>query len=180
VKKAIKEVVMRWEEIDSQVCSIARSLTIFGDKWTLLIIRDAFRRLSRFSDFQKSLGIPKHRLSDRLNRLVDAKILQKELYDEKRKRYEYKLTQKGLDLYPVLMTLVQWGDQWLCDEDGPPIIFKHTECGHISTPQYACNHCAHDISAKTMRPEMGPGIQKKLERGEMTSDDTEHPNEITN
>jgi len=170
---------MRWEEIDSQVCSIARSLAIFGDRWTLLIIRDAFRRVRRFSEFQKSLGITKHRLSDRLNRLVDAGIMSKVLYDEKRSRYEYRLTEKGLDLYPVLMTVVQWGDKWVSDEDGAPVVFKHLECGHVSTPHYACNHCAHDITAKTMKPELGPGVEKKIDRGDMCSDDQEHIHEIT-
>jgi len=76
------------------VCSIARALAIFGDRWTLLVIRDAFRKIRRFSEFQTSLGITKHRLSDRLTRLVEEGILDKVLYDEKRSRYEYRLTQK--------------------------------------------------------------------------------------
>lgn len=169
---------MRWEEIDSQVCSIARTLAIFGDRWTLLIIRDAFRRVRRFSEFQKSLGIPRHRLSDRLNRLVDAGVLKKMLYDEKRDRYEYRLTPKGLDLFPVLMTFVQWGDKWATDEDGPPLVFRHLNCGEISTPKYVCDHCDEEINAKTFHPEVGPGIAKKLARGEMSTDDHEHENEI--
>lgn len=169
---------MRWEEIDSQVCSIARSLSIFGDRWTLLIIRDAFRRVKRFSDFQKSLGITRHRLSDRLNRLVDAEMMVKVLYDEKMSRYEYHLTEKGMDLYPVLMTVVQWGDKWVCDSDGPPIMFEHKTCGHVSSPQYACEHCAHEIRAKDMKPVLGPGVEKKLERGELSSDDPDHLHEI--
>jgi DNA-binding HxlR family transcriptional regulator len=169
---------MRWEEIDSQVCSIARALTIFGDRWTLLIIRDAFRRVRRFSDFQKSLGITRHRLSDRLNRLVDADILTKVLYDEKMSRYEYHLTEKGMDLYPVLMTVVQWGDKWLCDGDGAPILFEHKPCGHVSSPRFACDHCAHDIHARDIKPVLGPGVLNKLERGELSTDDPEHDNEI--
>jgi len=160
---------MRWKEIDGQVCSIARSLAIFGDKWTLLIVRDSFRRIRRFSDFQKSLGITKHRLSDRLNRLVEVGILSKDIYDEKRARYEYRLTQKGLDLYPILMTVVQWGDKWTLDKDGPPVIFKHTKCGHISTPKYVCNACDEEIDAKSIEPMVGPGIDNKIKRGEATS-----------
>lgn len=158
---------MRWQEIDTQVCSIARALAIFGDRWTLLIIRDAFRRIRRFSEFQASLGITKHRLSDRLVRLVDEGILNKVLYDEKRSRYEYRLTQKGLDLYPVLMTIVQWGDQWACDEDGAPINFIHDKCGHATHPRCVCNVCHEEIHAKELVPEVGPGITKKLERGEL-------------
>jgi len=156
---------MRWDEIDGQVCSIARSLAIFGDKWTLLIVRDSFRKIRRFSDFQKSLGITKHRLSDRLNRLVEVGILSKDIYDVKRARYEYRLTQKGLDLYPILMTVVQWGDKWTLDKDGPPVIFKHTTCGHISTPKYVCNACDEEIDAKSIEPLVGPGIDNKIQKG---------------
>lgn len=157
---------MRWEEIDSQVCSIARALAIFGDRWTLMIIRDAFRRVRRFSDFQKSLGITRHRLSDRLNRLVEAEIMMKSLYDEKRERYEYRLTQKGLDLYPVLMTLVQWGDKWACDGDGSPVVFTHRSCGHVTHPRLVCDVCDEDIQARDIIPGVGPGVEKKVARGE--------------
>ena len=161
---------MRWDEVDSQVCSIARTLALFGDKWTLLIIRDAFRRVRRFSDFQKSLGIPKHRLSDRLNKLVDNGVLKKMLYDEKRLRYDYRLTPKGLDLFPVLMTFVQWGDRWATDEDGSPVVFRHSDCGKISEPKYVCNQCDKPVVAKSFQPEVGPGISKKIHRGEMKTD----------
>ncbi len=169
---------MRWEEIDSQVCSIARGLSIFGDRWTLLIIRDAFRRIRRFSEFQKSLGITRHRLSDRLNRLVEAEVLTKVLYDERMSRYEYHLTEKGMDLYPVLMAVVQWGDKWLCDGDGAPIMFQHKPCGHVSSPHFACDHCAKDVHAKEMKPVLGPGVERKLERGELSTDDPERMHEI--
>ncbi|WP_197472295.1 helix-turn-helix domain-containing protein, partial [Oleiphilus sp. HI0067] len=109
---------MKWEDIESQNCSMARGLAIFGDRWTLLIIRECFRRVRRFSDFQKALGITKHRLSDRLTRLVDEGILTKVPYDDSAKRFEYRLTDKGLELYPILMSVALWGDKWLSDEDG--------------------------------------------------------------
>lgn len=168
---------MRWDEVDSQVCSIARSIAIFGDKWTLLIIRDAFRRVRRFSEFHQSLGIPKHRLSDRLNKLVDAGILKKVLYDEKRARYEYRLTPKGLDLFPVLMTFVQWGDRWATDEDGSPVVFRHTGCGEISEPKYVCDQCDEPVDARNFQPEVGAGIAKKIYRGEMKTEDEGRVNE---
>ncbi len=157
---------MRWEEIDSQVCSIARALAIFGDRWTLLIIRDAFRRVRRFSEFQKSLGITKHRLSDRLTRLVDSGILEKRMYDEKRSRYEYRLTAKGLDLYPVLMSVVNWGDKWVCDEDGSPVVFTHTQCGHTCHPKMVCDVCDGEIVATDIEPSVGPGVAQKVSRGD--------------
>lgn len=169
---------MRWKEVDSQVCSIARTLAIFGDKWTLLIIRDAFRRVRRFSDFQKSLGIPKHRLSDRLNKLVDTGVLKKVLYDENRSRYEYRLTPKGLDLFPVLMTFVQWGDRWATDQDGSPVVFRHLTCGEVSQPKYVCDQCDEPVDARNFQPEVGSGIAKKISRGEMSTDDQGRLNEI--
>ena len=165
--------VMRWEDIDSQVCSIARALAIFGDRWTLLIIRDAFRKVRRFSDFQQSLGITRHRLSDRLNRLVEAGILEKRLYDEKRERYEYRLTEKGLDLYPVLMSVVNWGDKWVCDGDGSPVIFKHKTCGHQTRPKMVCDVCDQEIDARDIEPGVGPGVVKKIERGEWKRESTD-------
>ena len=169
---------MRWDEVDSQVCSIARTVAIFGDKWTLLIIRDAFRRVRRFSDFHQSLGIPKHRLSDRLNKLVDTGVLKKVLYDEKRSRYDYRLTPKGLDLFPVLMTFVQWGDRWATDQDGSPVVFRHATCGEISQPKYVCDQCDEPVDARNFQPEVGSGIAKKINRGEMSTDESGHLNEV--
>lgn len=157
---------MRWEEIDGQVCSIARALAIFGDRWTLLIIRDAFRRVRRFSEFQKSLGITRHRLSDRLNRLVESGVLEKKLYDAKRERYEYRLTEKGLDLYPILMSVVNWGDKWACDDDGSPLVFKHVCCGQPTHPKMVCDVCDKELDAREIQPEAGPGVLRKIARGE--------------
>lgn len=157
---------MGWKEIDTQICSVARALAIFGDRWTLLIVRDSFMRIRRFSDFQKSLSITKHRLSDRLNRLVENGILRKELYDERRSRYEYRLTQKGLDLYPVMMSVIQWGDKWEADQDGSPLTFTHATCGHTIDPKLVCNHCHEEILAKEITPSPGPGIVKKRQRAE--------------
>jgi DNA-binding HxlR family transcriptional regulator len=101
---------MKWDDIDQQVCSVARALSVLGERWTLLIIRDAFRGTRRFDDFQRSLGVTRHRLSERLGKLVDEGVLTRVAYMERPTRYEYRLTRKGLALYPVLMTLSQWGD----------------------------------------------------------------------
>ena len=160
---------MRWEDVDSQICSMARGLAIFGDRWTLLIIRDCFRRVRRFSDFQKSLGITKHRLSDRLARLVEEEILIKRPYDASGKRFEYRLTEKGLDLYPVLMSVVQWGDKWVADEDGAPVVYTHKTCGNYTKPRYTCDCCGEEIFARDLEPEAGPGVTQKIARGEALS-----------
>lgn len=164
---------MRWKDIDSQTCSVARSTAIFGDRWTLLILRDIFMRIRRFSDLQKSLGISKHRLSDRLNRLVEAKILFKELYDPAHKRYEYKLTEKGLSLHPILVAITQWGDTWEADDDGAPIEYVHKDCGHVTTPRFTCQHCNEEIHARNTSFRPGPGILNKMQRGDDTGLDLE-------
>ena len=111
---------MKWDDIDQQVCSVARALSVLGERWTLLIIRDAFRGTRRFDDFQRSLGVTRHRLSERLGKLVDEGVLTRVAYMERPTRYEYRLTRKGLALYPVLMTLSQWGDDWMDDGNGRP------------------------------------------------------------
>src|SRR5262245_9027633 len=101
---------MRWREIGGMTCSVARALSIVGDRWTLLILRDAFLRTRRFEDFQASLNLTRHRLADRLRKLVDAGVLERVRYQERPSRYEYRLTEKGRDLYPVIVSLVRWGD----------------------------------------------------------------------
>src|SRR5271167_297807 len=99
---------MRWSELADERCSIARTVSVIGDRWTLLILRDCFLRVRRFDDFEARLGITRHILADRLKKLVDAGVLQKVPYQDRQLRYEYRLTQKGLDLYPVLMSIVHW------------------------------------------------------------------------
>ena len=101
-------------------CSVARTLSIIGDRWTLLVLRDAFLRTRRFEDFQRQLGVTRHLLADRLRKLVAAGILEKVRYQEKPTRYEYRLTEKGLELHPVIVSMLRWGDRWMADEHGPP------------------------------------------------------------
>jgi len=158
---------MRWDEIDSQVCSVARTLSMVGDRWTMLILRDCFLGVTRFSDFQKSLGITKHRLSDRLTKLVDSEILKKQVYDTNYGRYEYKLTKKGFELYPVMMSLVAWGDKWATDDDGVPLKYIHKPCGNKMSVATLCKHCDEPVTAFTITPVLGPGILEKAKRGEL-------------
>jgi len=162
---------MKWDEIDKQTCSIARSMPIFGNRWTLMIVRQIFMRIRRFSDIQKSLGITKHRLSDRLNRLIEDGVIYKELYDVARKRHEYKLTDKGLDLYPLLVSIAQWGDKWESDQDGPPAKYIHKDCGHVTHAKLRCSECDGVIHAKNTYIQAGPGILRKIERGEFYDED---------
>lgn len=114
---------MKWSETQQQNCPVAQTLAMIGDRWTLLIIRDAFLGLSRFEQFQKSLGITRHVLAERLKRLVEEGILEKQSYIDRQQRFEYVLTAKGRDLKPILMAIVEWGVQWI-DAEEPKFYLK--------------------------------------------------------
>jgi len=152
---------MRWREIGGMTCSVARALSVVGDRWTLLILRDAFLRTRRFEDFQRSLGLTRHRLADRLRKLVRAGVLERVRYQDRPPRDEYRLTEKGRDLYPVMVSLVRWGDRWMADDDGPPIELIHRPCGHRITPALTCPDCGQPITARDMEAEVGPALRRE-------------------
>ena len=131
---------------DNQVCSVARALEAIGDRWTMLVIRDAFHGVHRFHE---RLGIARNVLSDRLARLVDDGILEKRLYQERPPRYEYRLTQKGADLFPVLVSLMLWGDRYSPDPGGPPVTIIHRDCGGEIDEHLLCDRCGEPITALT-------------------------------
>jgi DNA-binding HxlR family transcriptional regulator len=139
---------MRAAEIADQSCSIARPAALLGDRWTLVILRQAFNGMKRFEDFQESLGISRSLLSERLGRLVEAGVLRREPYkDSVRTRDRYRLTQMGLDLYPVLMALRQWGDRYLAD-DYAPLDIRHRGCGGVPTLELRCSKCGEEVGAR--------------------------------
>ena len=142
---------------ESQVCSIARALEVLGERWTLLVLRDAFRRVRRFEDFQRDLGIARNVLTDRLARLVDEGILRREQYQDRPARFEYRLTDKGLALWPVMVTLMQWGDQYYPAEGGPPVVLRHRECGGEVTTHLRCAKCGAELGPRDVAAEPGPG-----------------------
>jgi DNA-binding HxlR family transcriptional regulator len=152
---------MRWDEIENQPCSIARSLSVVGDRWTLLVLRECFLGVRRFEEFQEHLGMARHRLADRLGRLVEEGVLRKEPYQEKPLRHEYRLTDKGKDLYPVLLSLVRWGDCWMDQGKGPPVVYRHNTCGHMTTPVLACSECGETLIARDVTPMAGPGLRRR-------------------
>ncbi|GAA2374965.1 winged helix-turn-helix transcriptional regulator [Nonomuraea africana] len=121
-------------------CSIERTLDIVGEKWTFLVLREAFSGVRRFADMQAVTGAPRQVLSARLNRLVDEGLLRKVPYREpgQRQRDEYRLTQKGLDLYPILVALMHWGDKHMADDDGPPVLLTHRGCGAALEQHFRC------------------------------------------
>jgi DNA-binding HxlR family transcriptional regulator len=150
---------MRWSELGEENCSVARAVSVIGDRWTLLILRDCFLRVRRFEDFQERLGITRPILADRLKKLVDAFVLTKVAYQQRPVRYEYRLTPKGLDLYPVIMALVHWGDVHMAGKKGRPLLHTHELCGKDFDPVVACSECGEVLSPREVRVHPGPGAR---------------------
>ncbi len=142
---------------DNLDCSVARTLEHIGERWTFMVLRDAFYGIRRFDDFQASLGIARNILTKRLIKLVDAGILRKEPYQEHPPRYEYRLTEKGRDLVPILTALLAWGDKWET-ENGPPVRLIHTTCGSVMHTRGVCSECGGEINAFNLRLDPTPQI----------------------
>jgi len=142
---------------EDQNCSVARALEVLGDRWTMLVIRDAFSGVRRFDDFQRDLGVARNVLSDRLARLVDEGVLERHRYQERPERFEYRLTEKGVDLWRPLVTLMQWGDRYYAPPAGPPRAVRHRDCGGDVNEHFACERCGAQLDAREVRLEPGPG-----------------------
>lgn len=149
---------MKWDTVGEMNCSVARTLSLVGDRWTLLILRSAFMSVRRFDDFHALLGMTRHVLTDRLNRLVEADILKKVPYQEKPARHEYRLTDKGKDLYPVVLSLMAWGDKWMDKGRGVPLHVHHSRCGHNTTPLTVCSECREPLNPREVVMIAGPGL----------------------
>jgi DNA-binding HxlR family transcriptional regulator len=143
---------------DDQVCSIARSLEVLGERWTLLIVRDALLGLRRFDDFRQSLGIARNVLTDRLNRLVDAGVLDRVEYQQRPTRHEYQLTKMGRELGTPVIALMQWGDRHLADPSGPPRVAHHHDCGGELRAAFTCTACGQPVAARDVDVRPGPGL----------------------
>jgi len=128
-------------------CSVARTLEIVGEKWALLAVREVFLGNRRFDEMVRRTGAPRDTLAARLKTLVAGGILERRQYSEHPARYEYRLTGAGRELYPVIMTLLNWGDRHLAGADGPPRIFEHT-CGHRFVPQLVCEACGESVDRR--------------------------------
>ncbi|MEZ5157157.1 MAG: helix-turn-helix domain-containing protein [Solirubrobacterales bacterium] len=140
-----------------QICSVARSLEVLGERWTLLVIRDIFYGKRRFDQIQEDLGIARNVLATRLARLVDEGILEKRAYQGRPPRFEYFLTEKGIDLWPVMVTMMHWGDRYL-SEEGPPVVIHHKECGGTVDDRGYCERCGKRLGARDAYAERGPGL----------------------
>jgi DNA-binding HxlR family transcriptional regulator len=142
---------MAWSEIGDQKCSIARALSVVGERWTILLLRQAFNGVRRFDGFQRDLGISRNLLTTRLQALVENGIFERTLYQERPPRYEYRLTEKGRGLYPVVLSLLKWGDDWLAGDEGPPIVLVHEPCGHATSPRLVCSECEAPLTERDVR-----------------------------
>jgi DNA-binding HxlR family transcriptional regulator len=126
---------------DPRICSVGRSMEILGDRWIMFIIREAFFGVTYYDKFLSNLGIATNVLTDRLKWLVENEILEIHADSNDARRKKYVLTEKGRDLFPIILAFIKWGDRWLADESGPPLLLNHTTCGHPLTPVMCCEHC---------------------------------------
>jgi DNA-binding HxlR family transcriptional regulator len=139
-------------DYQGQTCSIAGCLELIGERWSLLIVRDVFRGKRRFDEIQESLGIARNVLTNRLQRLVDEGILERRPYSERPPRHEYFLTEAGLDLWPVLVAMLGWGDRNIARPEGPPMTIVHKgDCGGTVSDRGICERCGKQLSAREAR-----------------------------
>ncbi len=149
-------------DYDPADCTIGAAIALIGEKWTFLVLREAFNGVRRFGDMQRRTHAPRQVLSDRLSRLVGEGMLRRVPYQEagQRGRHEYRLTQKGLDLFPVIVALMQWGDRYAAPPSGPPLALTHRDCGEPVRLRLACS-AGHVLgSAREVTPVPGPGARK--------------------
>src|SRR4051794_18181089 len=147
---------MQRTDFSRMACSIARTLDVIGEPWSPLVLRDIWVGLSRFEQLQADLGISRKVLTERLNHLVDHGVIERRPYD-RRPRYEYVLTRKGPELVDLLMVMTRWGDPWLAEEAGPPVLYRHHACGEVSDVDLRCAHCGEPMHAGDVDPLPGPG-----------------------
>ena len=141
---------MGWQDVGDSLCPVARALAVVGDRWTVLIVRELFLGTRRFEEFQAQTGMSSHLLSTRLKRLESDGIVRRKRYSERPPRFEYRLTAKGLDLYPLLLSLKAWGEKWsgLPRRSDPALTITHRACGHPVTLAPVCPECQKPVNAK--------------------------------
>ncbi len=146
------------QDFPRDACSVASTLEVIGERWTMHVLREAFLGVRRFGGFQRNIGVARNILSDRLNTLVSEGILRRELYNEHPPRYEYRLTRKGIDLYGVLIELMKWGNRWSPNPEGPALLLRHRDCGQVIEPSLVCPECGDGVNAWTLEALPGPAM----------------------
>jgi DNA-binding HxlR family transcriptional regulator len=141
---------------EGQNCSVAKSLELIGERWTMLVVREVFLGNRRFDEMAARLGIARNVLTARLSRLVEEGVLERVRYQERPERFEYRLTEKGIDLWPVIVSLVQFGDRYYAP-DGPPLVLRHKGCGGRLDAHRTCERCGEKLTARDVVAEPGPG-----------------------
>jgi DNA-binding HxlR family transcriptional regulator len=149
------------DQYSAENCSVKRTLDIVGEKWTLLVLREAFYGARRFDEFQRRLGCARNLLAERLASLVAAGLLSREAYREpkQRERSEYRLTDKGLDLLPAVIALMHWGDTWEADPAGPPVVVAHRSCHQPVELVLRCSSHKRPLTARETEALPGPGAR---------------------
>jgi DNA-binding HxlR family transcriptional regulator len=145
-------------DYEEQTCSVARSLEVVGERWTLLILRSVFLGVRRFDDLHHELGITRSVLATRLRGLVDAGVLERVVYHERPTRYEYRATSKGRELWPVVVHLVRWGDAHYPEPTGVPRLIEHADCGGRPDEHLLCDRCGEGLTYFNTRSRAGPGL----------------------
>lgn len=143
-------------------CSIARTVDLIGDGWTPMVLREAFYGTTRFDEFERVLGIGRNVLSQRLGRLVDEGLLERQAYQQNPPRHDYVLTDKGRELFSVLAAMMAWGDRWLAPTAGPPVLLRHEPCGHDTHAEVVCAECREPLELDDVTPHLGPGFPDRL------------------
>lgn len=138
-------------------CSIARTLEVIGEWWSLLILRDLFLGFERFDDIQRNLGVASNILTTRLKKMMEQGIVERRADEQDKRVWRYGLTQQGRDLYPILLALTAWGDKWRAAEGQQPLLIRHQHCGQITSAIPACAVCKEELQLEDIRFEVGPG-----------------------
>jgi DNA-binding HxlR family transcriptional regulator len=148
---------MLGNDYEDQECSVARALEVVGERWSLLIVRDVLLGMRRFDELQAHLGIARNVLQARLQRLIAADVLERRPYSAHPLRHEYRLTEKGLDLWPTIVALMQWGDRYARPRTGVPVVLEHRGCGGAVDEHRVCSRCGARLSVRDVRGLPGPG-----------------------
>jgi DNA-binding HxlR family transcriptional regulator len=146
---------MRHAELAEKQCAIARTWVVIGERWTMLVLRELFRGSHRFEDIQGKLELGRNVLADRLQQLEADGVIERRPYQERPVRHDYHLTQKGEDLYPLLLAMLRWGNRYTVDE--PPLTLRHKSCRHIVDPLVVCDSCGEELHRKDLRAQLAEG-----------------------